>query len=436
MKVEVEDLSSVEKKVMVEIPAERVKDEFALVYQEVQKQARVKGFRPGKAPMRLIEQQFKDYVREKVLRKLLEDTIELALERKQLKPIMEPILDFGELKPDSAFSYTLNVEVKPKVELLQYLGLELEREVFEVTDEMVDRALKELQEKNAIFQEPKDPRPAKTGDLLNLDITAEYNGKVFPLLSAQGFQYIMGEESVIPGLDGYISGITSAEKRTFQVKFPDDYPYKELRGKEVSFTVELKGLKEKILPEINDEFAKEVGGAKDIAELREKTRERFEQYFQRLSRSRLERNLLDKLVELNPVEAPKRLVQKRAMEVARRFLQQLQVNETDKAYLEELAKEALPRVEKDIKAGFLLEAIIEKDGIKLDPDKESAKLKELSERYRIDVSRLEDQLGKESLELLKSQWLEEQALDFLISKSKIIDKKVKAEDAESEGERE
>jgi len=436
MKVEVEDLSSVEKKVMVEIPAERVKDEFALAYQEVQKQARIKGFRPGKAPMRLVEQQFKDYVREKVLRKLLEDTIDLALERKQLKPIIEPILDFGELKPDSAFSYTLNVEVKPKVEFLQYLGLELEREMFEVTDEMVDKALKELQEKNAIFQEPKEPRPAQTGDLLNLDITAEYNGKVFPPLSGQGFQYILGKESVIPGFEDHLSGLTLGEKRTFHVKFPEDHPYEELKGKEVVYTVELKGLKEKILPEINDEFAKEVAGAKDIADLREKTRERFEQYFQRLARSRLERNLLDKLVELNPVEAPKRLVQKRALELARRFCQQMQIDNPTKEDLEELSKDILPRVEKDIKAGFLLEAIIEKDGIKLDPDKESAKLKELSERYRIDVSKLEDQLGKESLEVLKSQWLEEQALDFLISQSKIKDKKVRPEDEEIKEEKE
>ncbi len=430
MKVEVQDLSSVEKKVTVEIPAERVKDEFELAFKDLQKTAHLKGFRPGKAPMKLLESHFKDYIREKVMRKLLEETLSPALERKQLKPITEPAIDLGELKEGSAFSYTLEVEIKPVVELKQYQGLELEREVVEVTEKMVERAVQELRERQAVFQEPKQARPAQTGDLLTLDLKAELEGKPLPGEGGAGIQYSMGGESYIPGLADALSGIQAGDKRNFKAIFPKDHYRPELAGKEVSYTAELKGLKEKILPELNDDFAKEVGGHKDLVELEAKVREQLEKYYQRAGRVKLERSLLDKLVELNPLEAPKRLAAGRAREVAEQWLARMGIKEAPPEQLEPMIAETLPRAERELKAGFILEAVIEKEGIKLDADKEEAKLKEMAERYQMDPSKLKDQLGKDALDRLRSQWLEETALDFLLSGLKIKDKQVKPNENE------
>ncbi len=241
MKVDVEDVSSVEKKVKVEIPAERVKDEFELAFAELQKTARIKGFRPGKAPMKLLESQFKDYVKEKVLRKLLEETITPALDRKQLKPITEPALDFGELKEGAAFSYTLQVDVKPAVELKHYTGLELTREVVELTDAMVEKAVEDLRERQAVFQEPKAPRPAQKGDLLTLDLRAEAGGKEIKGEGGIGIQYTLGDEAYIPGFADQLAGMNVGDKKIFTVKFPEDHYRNELKGKEVAYTAELKG---------------------------------------------------------------------------------------------------------------------------------------------------------------------------------------------------
>jgi len=430
MKVEVQDLSSVEKKVMVEIPAERVKDEFELAFQELQKTAKIKGFRPGKAPLKLLEAHFKDYIREKVLRKLLEETVPPALDRKQLKPITEPILDFGELKAGSAFSYTLQVEVKPRVELKQYQGLEMERELVEVTEEMLEKAIEDLRERQAIYQEPKEPRPAQKSDLLILDLKAEAGGKNLANEGGVGIQYSMGAEAYIPGFAEALAGIKLGEKRTFKVNFPEKHPSPELAGKEVEFTVDLKGLKEKILPELNDDFAKEAGGYQNLAELRVKTREQLEGNCQLISRVRLERNLLDKLVELNPMEAPQRVVRKRAEELAKDWLNRMGVKEPAEDQLEKMTEEARPRAEREIKAGFILEAIIEKEGIQLAPESEEARLKELAERYQIDPSKFRDQMGKEAMERLRIQWLEQTALDFLLSGTKIKEKRVKLNETE------
>ena len=430
MKVEVEDLSAIEKKVKVEIPAEQVKDEFELAWQEVQKKAQIKGFRPGKAPRKILEQHFKDYVKEQVLKKLLQETIGPALDRKQLKPVVEPEIELGELVPDAPFTYNLRVELKPQVELVNYKGLELEREVFEITDDMVEQALEDLRNRHSYYQEVQEPRKAQEGDLVIMDLKAELEGKILERETGENLQYPMGAEIHIPDFAQEISELLPGEKKSFQVKYPDDHQIPELAGKEVNYTVELKGIKEKVTPELNDQFAQELGEFKNLDELKEKVRKQLEEYYQRISRVRLERELLDKLVELNPVEVPRKLVRRRSQELAQEWFQRVGINNPGQEEFEKMVEEFTPRAEKEIKAGFILEAIIEKEGIELTPEEEEAKLKELADRYQMNVEKLKDQLGEPAMARLREQWLEEKALDFLLSEARIKERKVNPKEAE------
>ncbi len=430
MKVEVEDLSPIEKKVKVEIPAEQVKDEFELAWQEVQKKAQIKGFRPGKAPRKILEQHFKDYVKEQVLKKLLQETIGPALDRKQLKPVVEPEIELGELVPDAPFTYNLRVELKPQVELVNYKGLELEREVFEITDDMVEQALEDLRNRHSYYQEVQEPRKAQEGDLVIMDLKAELEGKILERETGENLQYPMGAEIHIPDFAQEISELLPGEKKSFQVKYPDDHQIPELAGKEVNYTVELKGIKEKVTPELNDQFAQELGEFKNLDELKEKVRKQLEEYYQRISRVRLERELLDKLVELNPVEVPRKLVRRRSQELAQEWFQRVGINNPGQEEFEKMVEEFTPRAEKEIKAGFILEAIIEKEGIELTPEEEEAKLKELADRYQMNVEKLKDQLGEPAMARLREQWLEEKALDFLLTEARIKERKVNPKEAE------
>jgi len=430
MKVEVEDLSAIEKKVKVEIPAEQVKDEFELAWQEVQKKAQIKGFRPGKAPRKILEQHFKDYVKEQVLKKLLQETIGPALDRKQLKPVVEPEIELGELVPDAPFTYNLRVELKPQVELVNYKGLELEREVFEITDDMVEQALEDLRNRHSYYQEVQEPRKAQEGDLVIMDLKAELEGKILERETGENLQYPMGAEIHIPDFAQEISELLPGEKKSFQVKYPDDHQIPELAGKEVNYTVELKGIKEKVTPELNDQFAQELGEFKNLDELKEKVRKQLEEYYQRISRVRLERELLDKLVELNPVEVPRKLVRRRSQELAQEWFQRVGINNPGQEEFEKMVEEFTPRAEKEIKAGFILEAIIEKEGIELTPEEEEAKLKELADRYQMNVEKLKDQLGEPAMARLREQWLEEKTLDFLLTEARIKERKVNPKEAE------
>jgi len=434
MKVEVEDVSAIEKKVKVEIAAEQVRDEFELAFSEVQKEARVKGFRPGKAPRKILERHFNDYIRERVLRKLLEETIGPALDRKQLKPIIEPAVDLGELKPDQPFSYTLKVELKPAVELKQYQGFEIEQEIFELTEKSIEHELENMRERYALYQDPKEPRPAQESDLLVLDLKAELDGKPFPPASGDNLQYTMGQETYLPGFARELAGIRVGESRTFKLKHPEDSPRKELAGKELTYTVALKSLKEKILPELNDDFAKEFGGQENLVELRKKVGGDMASYLKRLSRLKMERVLLDKLVEQNPVEAPKGVVRRHSRELAESSLRRRGVKEPSEEELGRFSSQFAERAEKEVKAGFILEAVIAKENLQLGKEDEERRLKELAGIYQVDPSKLKDQLGEDQLKHFRAQWLEDQALDFLLSQSKIKDKRVSSEEMPSPGE--
>jgi len=436
MKVEVEDVSAIEKKVKVEVPAEQVHDEFELAYEEVQKEVRIKGFRKGKSPRKILELHFSDYVKERVLKKLLEETLGPALDRKQLKPVIEPGVSFGELKPGQAFSYTLTVELKPAVELKEYKGLELARELYQVTEKTVEHEIDELREKSAAYEELKEPRPARDGDLLLIDLKAELEGRPVPSAGGENLQYPMGRDIYIPGFAGELAGIKPGEKRAFVVKYPADHPRSEFAGKELSYSVEVKGLKEKILPALTDDFAKESAGQESVAELKKKVAEDLEKYLKQLSRVKLERALLDKLVELNPLEVPGGVVKRHSRELAGDALRRMGVKEPKPENLDAISGQFAERAEKEVKAGFLVQAIIEKESVKLSPEEEELKLKELSAAYRTDAAKLKDQLGEDAWSRLRASWLEAKALDFLLSQSKIVDKKVSAEEIHQHGQEE
>jgi len=288
-----------------------------------------------------------------------------------------------------------------------------------------------MRERNAMFVESKEPRAVKDTDLLTLDLKVEVDGKTMTQLSGEGLQYTMGDKVYIPEFAKELAGMKAGEKRNFKVSYPADSEQKELAGKEVTYHAELKGLKEKILPELNDEFAKEFGGHDHLADLRKKVGEDLETYLKRASRVKAERELLDKLVEKNPLEVPKGLVKRHAEEMAKQNLNRMGIKEATKEDIGHFTEQFMTRAEKEIKAGFLLEAIISAEKVELAPEDEAQKLKEISEQYKIDESKLKDQLGEETIKHFRAQWLEDKALDFLFSQSKIKDKKVSADEAHS-----
>ncbi len=432
MKVDVEELSPVETKILVEVPRERVDDEIEDAYADVNKKARVPGFRPGKVPRKHLERMFHDYVTETVASKLIKETVQTALERKQIMPVSEPRIEPGELKAEQPFIYTMRIEVRPRVEAKNYNDLKTYREVYSVSEELVDKALSEIQERHAVFKDTDSPRPARKGDYLLLDFQATQAGNPLPAEKHENMPYPLGEDIYIPDLSSHLEGMVVSEARTFTVSFPENHPRTDLAGKEVEYTVHLKELKEKILPPLDDELAREAGEYSSLEELREKTRESLKRYYERLSRIRFERRLLDLLLEGNPVPVPPSMVIRRSRELTAQNLQQMGVREIKPEEFESLAEKFREQAERDVQAGFLLEAISRQENIEVTEDETRNRIEELAKEEGIHPDKMRDRLAdEESRSRINAYLLEQKTLDFLAKRAKIEDRQVDPEKTES-----
>jgi len=428
MQVEIEDISPVEKKLTVVIPAERVQDEVEEVYAEIGKSVRIKGFRPGKVPRPHLERMFGEDVKSRVGAKLIQDTFQTALERKQLKPVIEPAAEPTPLEAGKDFTYTLRVEVMPPVEAGDFQGLEVEQEVFEVKPADLDAALERMRQEQATLRDLDPPRGAQAGDVLLVDLAAQHEGKPLAKERGKGLRFILGQETGIPGLDQHLQGVKPGESRTFEIRYPEDDAREELKGKAIAYTVQVKEVKERVLPALDDEFAKDQGNCQNLEELRTKTRAGLETYYAERSKRKLEQAVVDRLVEKNPVEVPPSLVHRRAEDLARAALNFIRRREVSEEALHQLAEKFEEQARKEVQAAYLLEAVGRQVNLTASAEEVQKKIEELAARQQVHPDKLKDRLaGEEEQKRLKSDVIEEKVLAFLLGQAKIKTKSVSTE---------
>jgi len=389
---------------------------------------RLKGFRPGKAPRPHLERLFGEEVKTQVGQKLIKDTFQTALERKQIKPVIEPAAEPGALDPQRDFTYTLRVEVVPPVELREYRGLEVEKEEVTVSEASVDEALERMRQAQATFKDLDPGHGAEPGDLVVIDLAARHQDKPLGKDRGQGLSFILGEGDAIPQLHENLKGLKAGESRSFEVSYPADDPRPELAGKTIAYAVTLKELKERILPALDDEFAKDQGNCASLSELREKTRQGLETYYAERSRRRLEQAIVDRLVEKNPLAVPHSLVQRRAEELALSALRLVRQRQVSEDALRQLAEQFEGQAQKDVQAAYLIEAVAAREKLEVSEEEVTGKIAQLAEREHVHPDKLKDRLaGEAEQKRLKAQVEEEKALAFLLEQAKIKVKAVRSD---------
>jgi len=276
MNITVEEISSIKKKISVEIPIEQVTGEVESLYREVGKQAKIKGFRPGKIPRDILERYFKDYVKAEAIQKLIQETYPAALSEKDLHPVSPPVIDPGDLEKGKPFNYSATIEVKPEIKIDGYIGLNIEGKKESAKDEEVEGRLKGLQDLHAQLKTVTEPRAVRSGDHVLIDYTAMMDNKPSEEGKATDFNVEVGAGRFIPALEEKMIGLNPDEEKEIAVPFPEDYGYKKWAGKTVSFLVKVKEVKEKILPLLDDEFAKDLGDYSSLEDLKTKLKEGIE----------------------------------------------------------------------------------------------------------------------------------------------------------------
>ena len=310
MKIEIEDVDSCNKKIKFVVPHQDYKKEVDKYYQKLGRQVKVPGFRKGKVPASLLEKQFGPDVKKEVLSNLISDRLNQAIAEKELRAIGQPHLLEVNAEEGTDISVSASLEVLPTVDIQDYSGMEVEMKVPRITDEEVDQTIETFRQRKAKTIEITD-RPVEENDLIKVDFTSKMGDQPFEGGTAQDQAIRVGSGQLIEGLDKGMVGMTIGETREIQVKVPEDYQGKEIAGKDVDFNVTLKGIQVQELPELNDDFARELDTEKkyeSLEDMKAKVRVELESYERDEAKKSAKKILADKLAEQNPVELPEGLI--------------------------------------------------------------------------------------------------------------------------------
>ena len=417
----VEDLSPVVKKVSVELAPDRVKDALDRAYTNVSRTVKLKGYRQGHVPRRLVERYFGDDVKKDVAQKLVTGSIHEALAEHKLDPVAPPRVENGAVELGLPFKYTATVEVRPRVEPKDYQGLQVPQVDVEVTDAQVEERIEEMRKQQAMFVPVEGRDVVEAGDFASVDYEGFLDGA--PLRGAKREGVLL---EVVPGsmLENKAEGLLGArvgETRELGVTFPADYTVEDLRNKEAQFKVVVKNLKARDTPALDDAFVQDLGGeAKTLAELREKLKAEMVQQTKERAEGERREKMLEALVERNPIEAPPALVERNVDAMLQGMLEGFMRRGLDPRQLglnvDRMRDELRQRALLEVKGYLLLEAIAEKEKIEAteeDLDKHfeklSGELKQPAEKIRAAFRR------QDSLDSLKGRLRQDKALAFLLS---------------------
>ena len=449
--VDVEKSSNVVRKLTVKVPAATVAEHFERGLAEVQKTANVKGFRQGHVPITVIKQMYGDDVRHKVFHNLIEESYRQAVRQSNLMPVVNPKIETpdhktGEgahdhsLKEDQDLNYTATVEIMPEIQVKSYKGIALKKDSVAITDQDVELIIKNLRDSQAelipvaggliLADGQQSSRAVKTGDYVDM----EFEGGVVTetginkLEGMKGSRMIeVGGNTLIPGFESNIEGMKRGETKTFRIKFPEDYGDAQLSGKDAEFTVKVNELKEKKLPELNDEFVKTMG-YENLTDLMTKARDHLTKERAQEVERKLKSDLLQALIDKNPFEVPMVLVQTQTRALA----QDIAENLKNQGYTEQLIQEMLgsefenlkKRAETQVRSSLLLEAISKKENIELEQGAVDSEIDKIAASMKVEVDRLKDYYNKNPkfLEDLEYKLREEQTVKFLLGQSKVSEK--------------
>jgi trigger factor len=424
MKTSVEEISSIKKKVFIEIPEDQVNKEVESFYKDLGKKAKIKGFRPGKVPRNILERYFKDYVKAEIVQKLIQDTYPQALSETDLQPVSPPVIDPGEFEGGKSFQYSAVIEVKPDIKLEGYTGLKIEGKKEEVKEEEVEERLKALQNLHANLKTISEARPIQAGDYVIVDYEANIGGKPLEGGKAIDFTVEVGSGQFIPALEEKLIGLKPEEEKEIEVSFPEDYGYQKWAGKTISFHVKIKEIKEKILPPLDDEFAKDLGDYSSIEELRAKLKGEVQKEKELALERQLKDHLVDQLLEANPFEVPESLVEEQAkamvsdtkLKLAAQgvVLKNLGVTE------EKLQEDYKAMAQKQVKTFFILDKIASQEGIAVTDEEADDRLKEMAERMHQQFDMVKRYYEKNGLlPEVKAGIIRDKILNFLLEKANV-----------------
>ena len=426
MKVDVDILSPIQRKIHIEIPGQAVREEFSRVYGALSQRARIKGFRPGKVPRTVLEGIYGDEAKSRTLSRLVEQSLREAVKEKGLHVVSPPEVEPGELVEGSPFTFSAVVQIKPEIEVKNYLGLEVERIKMAVEDSQVDEALSGFQDTHAHLQPVEDRDVVEHGDCVLLDFSGTVNGKPFPGSRGENTLLQVDGGNTFSQFEEAMVGLKKDMDHNIRVTYPKDYGNSELAGKAVDFRVHVKEIKKKILPPLDDELAKDYGECASLAELKDKVRARLESELREIQNRELKEQLLTRLIETHPFEVPTAMVDQQLRYFMERHQRRIESGGSTAAgqtpSAEELRKELSPQAQRQVQAMLLVEKIAEQEKIEVVDQEVQQRIDEVVRSVKDRGTVVRDFYRRdEAREELGSQMVFDKTLNFLLEKAKVVE---------------
>ncbi len=422
MKVDIAHVNDVERRMTVAVPSDRVSGEIDKAYKELKKTVKLRGFRPGKAPISILQKHFKAQVEEDVISKIVQDTYPKALDEVKAAPVCQPKIENGVLEKGKDFSYTAVFEIKPDIDVKDYEGLELEQEKIEVNDEDLNRELENLRNSCATMNDIEG-RAAQKGDHVIFDFDGTIGGEPYAGGKKSDFFLEIMDDAFLPGFTKELEGLKVGDSKEFSISLPEDYFDKDTAGKTIDFSVLMKNIKEKVLPALDDEFAKDVGSYTGLDDLKEKISERLKMQQQEQADGKIREKIFDQLIEKNEFELPKSMVEMQArnmiMDVQQMLNQQGLKLEDMGQSVGQLFEQYREPAERQVRSALLLNAIADKEKLEATAEEIDEKYQEVADQVGQDLATVK---AKVSPDMIRPQILEKKALDFIKSKAKITEK--------------
>ncbi|MGM3174982.1 trigger factor [Dickeya lacustris] len=422
MQVSVETTQGLGRRVTITVAADSIENAVKSELVNVAKKVRIDGFRKGKVPAKIVEQRYGASVRQDVLGDLMQRHFVEAIIKEKINPAGAPNYVPGEYTVGGDFTYSVEFEVYPEVELKGLDTIEVEKPLVEVSDTDVDGMLDTLRKQQATWKDTD--RAASAEDRVTIDFTGSVGGEVFEGGKASDFVLAMGQGRMIPGFEDGIVGHKAGEEFTIEVKFPDDYHAENLKGQDAKFAIVLKKVEERELPELTPEFIQRFGVDDGSLEgLRAEVRKNMERELKGAIRNRVKSQVIDGLVKANEIDVPAALIDGEIDVLRRQAAQRFGGNEKQALELpRELFEEQAKR---RVVVGLLLGEVIESNQLKADEDRVNTLIDEIASAYEDPTEVVEYyKKNKEMLNNMRNVALEEQAIETLLSSAKVVEKNV------------
>jgi trigger factor len=419
MQVSVESTGKLERRMQVQVPAERVSKEIASRLKQLSRTARLNGFRPGKAPLTVIRQKFGPQVHREVIGELMQSSFSEAVTQNQLAPAGSPRIEPQSIGEGQDLTYVATFEVFPEVALLPVDSLEIERTTAEVTVSDIDAMIERLRKQQMKYTPVT--RAAASGDKITVDFEGSIDGVPFAGGKGEKVAIILGENRMLPQLEQGLIGAVTGEQRTVDVDFPADYRATELAGKRAIFKVDVKTVEEAALPELDDEFCKSFGVAEGgVEKLREDVAANMRRELEQTLRNRNKSAVMDRLYQANPIDVPNALLESQIRDMQIESMRRSGAKDVSQAPPREPLVEPARR---RVALGLLFNDIIRRENIVLDPARSNARLDEMVGAYG-DAAALKRAYlqNADAMRQVESLAMEDQVVDWVLAHAKVHEK--------------